>query len=355
MIQIKNQKKKMPAWKRLFAFFCILAGFGILSGCSRESEGTIYLSGTSMFKITVGSSSGTKDAEALNKTGKPLLEDLKWKGQPETEVLNALVQKMQGEEAKKIYIDVLGTDKGWVAGEIQKLSEFFSEDTYESTIPVEIRSASDLDGSKSSGISAFGEGAEEQRMSLAEESQTSGESGASEENRASESSAQDGMDGEPVSEADMTDESTEDESNPESSAASTTAEDSTAEPATTEPVTEEPSTARPAAATRAAVPKTTAPARTTAVPRTVTPETAAPATAAPETTVPETAASETASPETTASETEAPVPETAAQSTEGEALNSGNGEAAAATRSRNSDVYIPTKTIEDDQSFGPGW
>lgn len=322
MIHIKNQTGKMPARRRLIAFFCLLVGLGIMSGCSRETEGTIYLSGTSMFKITAGSSSGVKEAEALNKAGKPLLEDLKWKGQPETEVLDSLVQKMQGEEAKKIYIDVLSTDKSWVAGEIQKLSEFFSEDTYESTIPVEIRSASDLDGSKSQ----TGERESDLAETDAEESGSEPESSVSQESSTAEPT--------------MTEPAT---------AESTTAEPTTAEPTTVEPATAEPTTARPTAATTAE-PTRARPteAATAAVPRTTAPESTTAA-------VPETAAPETMPPETAETAPETTVPETAAPSTEGEALNSGNGEATAATRSRNSDVYIPTKTIEDDQSFGPGW
>lgn len=318
MIHIKNQTGKMPTRRRLIAFFCLLVGLGIISGCSRETEGTIYLSGTSMFKITAGSSSGVKEAEALNKAGKPLLEDLKWKGQPETEVLDSLVQKMQGEEAKKIYIDVLSTDKNWVTGEIQKLSEFFSGDSYESTIPVEIRSASDLDGAKSQ----TGESGADLDETGSEESGSEPESSSVQESSTAESTAEEPTTEEPV-----------------------TAESATEESTTAEPTTAEPTTARPTAAATTAVPRTTArpavPERTAAS----APETAAPETAAPETMPPETA--ETA-PETT-------VPETAAPSPEGEAQNSGNGEAAAATRSRNSNVYIPTKTIEDDQSFGPGW
>lgn len=312
MTHIKNQTGKMPAQRRLIAFFCLLVGLGIMSGCSRETEGTIYLSGTSMFKITAGSSSGVKEAEALNKAGKPLLEDLKWKGQPETDVLDSLVQKMQGEEAKKIYIDVLSTDKNWVTGEIQKLSEFFSEDAYESTIPVEIRSASDLDGGKAQ----TGEGETVSDETVSEESGSEPESSISQESSAAES---------------------------------TTAEPTTAEPATAEPATAEPTTARPTAATTAE-PTRARPteAATAAVPRTTAPESTTAA-------VPETAAPETMPPETAETAPETTVPETAAPSTEGEAQNRGDGEAAAATRSRNSNIYIPTKTIEDDQSFGPGW
>lgn len=315
----------------------LLAAAGVVSGCSRKVDGTIYLSGASMMKLTVDSDAKMKELAALNKDGKRLVENQDWKDKQETEVLDGLIQGMQEEDTETIYIDVLSEDKKWTDAEIKKLEEYFVSAAYASEIPVSVRRVTDLDSSEKAKMFSGEDG-----MSGSDVSETIGK-----EEKAEESSSEDGS-GAEVSEAESSETET---TGTETSEGETTGVD-TSRGKTSGVETSEGETSRTEPETTTAVSPTKAPAALTT---TTAPEPAKATTAPPETSsqAPEAAAPETeaeAEPETepeTSPETseEAPQetsPETSLPETEGTTMDP-----AAA--------YRHTKPTEEEVPFGPGW
>lgn len=231
---MNNQRKHIWRISKVLVALCVIICTVIISGCSKKSDATIYLSGMSRIRMNVDSNAQIKDLSSLNKGAKVLVDGLEWKGKKDTDILDAMIQKMQTEETPYIYIDVVSEDKNWEAEEINKLTEYFSDSAYESEIPVQIRKVTDLDEIEESKLFSSNDSTEPQVVIIPESTEpvTTPEEETEESSGTEESSA----------EAETTAEET------------TTAVPSTAAPTTAAQTTTAPTTAPPTAA-----PATTAP------------------------------------------------------------------------------------------------
>lgn len=140
-----KQKRMRGNWRvaLLIAALALLSLWGV-SGCSRRTVWTIYVSGVSRLKIEGENERTVKAVEALNKSGKSLAEQVDAKGKTYDEILDLLMPALQRESAEQITIDVISEDKTWENGAVAEISEQFGDLGEDGTIPVEVRKIRDL-------------------------------------------------------------------------------------------------------------------------------------------------------------------------------------------------------------------
>lgn len=181
------------------ALLMLVMGVFLLTGCSGNAEGTIYLTGVSRLKIAVNGDGKVKEIQSLNKAGSTLLGDSSWKGETSDAVLDIIIPLLQSEDAEKVYIDVFSDNKTWESSEAERLTEKYGSQDGDKT-PVEVRRIKDIDSLEEAwngeAVSAVYEETEEsieetspQETEESPEEETSAEETAQEETSAEETAA----------------------------------------------------------------------------------------------------------------------------------------------------------------------